>query len=124
MTQRTEIRLHSADLCARACALISRAEIAATKSGALRARGARRRGHDVEPATERRDLPVGCVPPPPATIEEAAERAFLLDLTAREIAAYMEQPVDLVFLSADRTALSEARPIDDVLRDWFRALLR
>jgi hypothetical protein len=122
MSQRTEIRLRSADLCARACALVSRAESAAMASDELRARGARRRNKEAGSPAERRRPAVRCAAPP-ETIEQAAERAFLLDLTAREIGALMEQPVDLVLLSADRSALSEARPIDDVLRDWFRALV-
>jgi hypothetical protein len=123
MTQRTEIHLHSADLCARACALVSRAETAAVTSGELRARGAQRRSGKAEPPAELRQVVVESTTPLPTTVEEAAERAFLLDLTAQEIASYMEQPVDLVFLSADNAAMTEARPIDDVLRDWFRAVL-
>jgi hypothetical protein len=122
MAQGAEIRMDSVELCAQARALVSRAEGAATTSGALQAQGARRRG-EVEPAAKQRERAIVCAPPPPETIEQAAERAFLMELTAREIADHLEQPVDLVLVSADRTALSEARPIDDVLRDWFRALL-
>jgi hypothetical protein len=58
------------------------------------------------------------------TIDEAAERALLLTLTCEEIAAVMEQPSDFAMRAANERAVHEDRPVDDVLREWFRALVR
>lgn len=57
------------------------------------------------------------------TIEEAAERALLIELTCAEIAAHMEHSTDLVMRAANERAVHEDRPVDDVLREWLRALV-
>jgi hypothetical protein len=63
--------------------------------------------------------PVGDEP----TIEQAADRALLIELTCQVIAARMEQPHQIVLGTARASAAREDRPVDDVLRDWFRALV-
>jgi hypothetical protein len=65
---------------------------------------------------------VSSVEPEP-TLEQAAERASLRNITAREIADHMEQPLKYVLRAANDQAIHERRPIDDVLRDWFRILV-
>jgi hypothetical protein len=57
------------------------------------------------------------------TIEEAAERALLLELTAQEIAAATGNASDDVVAAAARRGIAAGRPVEDELRDWFRAIV-
>jgi hypothetical protein len=56
-------------------------------------------------------------------LEEAAERALMLDLTAREIADRLGVPVGYVLKGARERAAYLGAPVEDTLRSWFRALL-
>ena len=56
-------------------------------------------------------------------VEQAAERALLLDLTAREIADRLGVPVEYVVRAARERAAYLDAPVEDTLRSWFRALL-
>jgi hypothetical protein len=57
------------------------------------------------------------------SIEDAAERALLLDLTAREIADHLGVPFDYVVQAARERAAYLDGAVEDTLRSWFRALL-
>jgi hypothetical protein len=56
-------------------------------------------------------------------LEEAAERALMLDLTAREIAERLGVPVEYVVRGARERAAYLGAPVEDTLRSWFRVLL-
>jgi hypothetical protein len=56
-------------------------------------------------------------------LEEAAERALMLDLTAREVADRLGVPVEYVMRGARERAAYLGAPVEDTLRSWFRALL-
>jgi hypothetical protein len=56
-------------------------------------------------------------------IDQSVERASLIELTCQEIAARVQNSSDLVLRVALETAEETGRPVDDVLRDWFRALV-
>ena len=55
------------------------------------------------------------------TIEQAAERALLREFTAIEIAQHEDRDPKDVLLAAEREARRHGRPVDDLLRDWFRS---
>jgi hypothetical protein len=57
------------------------------------------------------------------TIEKYVERASLIELTCQEIAAWAQTSSDHILRIAFETAEQADRPVDDVLRDWFRALV-
>jgi hypothetical protein len=54
---------------------------------------------------------------------EYFERASLIELTCQEIAVWARTSSDHVLRIAFEAAEQAGRPIDDVLRDWFRALV-
>jgi hypothetical protein len=56
------------------------------------------------------------------TIEQAAERALLVELTAREVAAELGVSPETVMLTVQAHAKRMNRPLDDVVRDWFAVL--
>jgi hypothetical protein len=56
-------------------------------------------------------------------LEEAAERALMLDLTAREVADRLGVPVEYVVRGARERAAYLDAPVEDTLRSWFRTLL-
>ena len=55
--------------------------------------------------------------------EPTTEQALLIKLTCEEIAAFMEQPTDLVMRTPKDSATHEDRPVYDAPHDWFRALV-
>jgi hypothetical protein len=107
---RSEVRARSRQLREEARALVARARAARALAAS------RRRQADMG---ERG--PAGtCRRPREMTVEQAAERALLRQLTAVEIAHHTDLDPTSVLDAATRRARDEGRPVDDVLRDWFR----
>jgi hypothetical protein len=56
-------------------------------------------------------------------VEKAAERALMLDMTAREIADRLGIPVEYVVRGARERAAYIGGPVEDTLSSWFRVLV-
>ena len=119
---RTQADLFARSQRARANAVVAKEQAQAARSSAraIRAR-LERIGGTAAPCPQRRDLAVMVEDHLP--LEEAAERALLLDLTAREIADRLGVPVAYVLRGARERAAYLDTPVEDTLRSWFRALL-
>ena len=119
---RTEADLFARSERARANAVVAKEQAQAARSSAraIRERLERQRG-TATPCPEPRALAVMVEDDLP--LEEAAERALLIDLTAREIADRLGVPVGYVLRGARERAAYLDAPVEDTLRSWFRALL-